>query len=169
MKRGKKAQVTIFIIVGVLLITSIMLFFLLKRDVLPGIGEKPEENPGGFLENCIEDKLIEGIKLISSQGGYIGNPLNRTFKFSDEKEYTDISYLCYNQNNYLPCINQEPLLIQHLKAEVKTYILDDVQTCFDNLVLSLDKKGYVIDATYNGFEIEFATKKLLLILTGKLF
>ena len=168
MKRGRKAQVTIFIIVGVLLIASVILFFLLRDNLLPGTGEKPEENPGGFLENCIEDKLIEGIELISSQGGYIENHLNRTFKFSDEKDFTDISYLCYNQNNYLTCINQEPMLIQHLKAEVKTYILDDVQTCFDNLVSSLDEEGYVVDATYNGFDVEFATKKIMVNIDGKI-
>jgi len=99
-------------------------FFLLKRDVLPGIGEKPEENPGGFLENCIEDKLIEGIKLISSQGGYIGNPLNRTFKFSDEKEYTDISYLCYTNLYYKPCVMQVPFLKQKFSSELKMAIAE---------------------------------------------
>ena len=166
--RTKEGQVTIFIIIGILFITAIMLFFFLREDLLPGTGGKSEENPGGFLEICIEDKLIEGTKLISSQGGYIENPLNRTFKFSDENDFTDISYLCYNQNNYFSCINQEPMLIQHLKAEVKTYVFDDVRTCFDNLVLSLGKRGYVVDATYNGFEIEFATKKIIIDIDGKI-
>ncbi|MCK4553183.1 hypothetical protein KAT80_03185 [Candidatus Pacearchaeota archaeon] len=166
--KKRKAQVTIFIIAGILIFTAVVFFFLFRQGVIPGIGEKPEENPGGFLEICIEDKLIEGVELISSQGGYIENSLNRTFKFSDEKDFTDISYLCYNQNYYLPCINQEPMLIQHLKAEVKEYVLDDVKKCFDNLVLSLDRRGYVVDATYNGFEIEFATKKIIIDINGKI-
>ena len=166
--KKRKAQVTIFIIAGILIFTAVVFFFLFRQGVIPGIGEKPEENPGGFLEICIEDKLIEGVELISSQGGYLKNPLNRTFKFSDEKDFTDISYLCYNQNYYLPCINQEPMLIQHLKAEVKEYVLDDVKKCFDNLVLSLDRRGYVVDATYNGFEIEFATKKIIIDINGKI-
>ena len=168
MKRGRKGQVTIFIIVGILFITAIMLFFFLREDLLPGTGGKPEENPGGFLETCLEDRLIEGTKLISSQGGYIENPLNRTFRFNDENDFTDISYLCYNQNYYRPCINQEPMLIQHLKAEVKKYVLDDVRNCFDNLVSSLDKKGYVVDATYNGFEVELMSKKVVINIDGKI-
>ena len=168
MKRGRKAQVTIFIIISVLLIASVILFFFLRGDILPGTREKPEENPGGFLENCIEDKLIEGTKLISSQGGYVSPTFYKRFKFSNENDFTNISYLCYNQNYYLPCINQEPMLIQHLKAEVKTYILDDVKTCFNNLVSSLDDEGYLVDATYNGFEVEFATKKIIINIDGKI-
>jgi len=165
---GEKAQVTIFVIVGILIVVAVMFFFFFRQGMIPGIGEKPEENPAGFLETCIEDKLIEATRLISSQGGYIENSLNRTFKFSDEDDFTDISYLCYNQNNYLSCINQEPMLIQHLKAEVKEYVLDDVQECFDNLVSSLDRRGYVVDATYNGFEVEFAEKKITLDIDGKI-
>ncbi len=164
----KKGQVTIFIIIGILIITAFVFFFLFRQNVLPGINEKPEENPGGFLEVCIENKLIEGIELISSQGGYINNPLNRTFKFSEEQDFTDISYLCYNQNYYLPCINQEPMLIQHLKEEIYNYISEDVRNCFDNLVLSLDKRGYVVDATYDGFEIELMPKKVVVNIDGEL-
>ena len=139
----KKGQVTIFIIAGILVVAAIVVFFFFRQGIIPGIGEKPEENPGSFLEVCIEDKLIEGVEKISSQGGYLENPLNRTFKFSNEKVFTDISYLCYQNNYYLSCINQEPMLIQHLKAEVKDYVLDDVRKCFDNLVSSLDRRGYV--------------------------
>jgi len=168
-KRGRtKGQVTIFIIAGIVVIAVIGLFLFFRQDLIPRTGEKIEENPGSFLEICIEDKLIEGVELISSRGGYLENSLNRTFKFSDEKEFTDISYLCYNKNNYLPCINQEPVLIQHLKAEVKDYVLEDVRKCFDNLVSSLDRRGYVVGATYKDFEVEFATKKIIINIDGEI-
>lgn len=164
----KRGQVTIFIIAGILVVVAVVLFFFLRPELIPGIGEKPEENPGSFLEVCIEDKLIEGVELISSQGGYLKNTLNRTFKFSDEKYFTDISYLCYNGNYYLSCINQEPMLISHLNSELKSYILDDVRECFDNLVSSLDRRGYVVDATYNGFDVEFATNKIVIDVNGEI-
>jgi len=166
--QNKKAQVTIFIIVGVLLITALMLFFLLKKDILPGVGIKPEENPIGFLEICIENKLIEGTKLISSQGGNMNPILYKRFKFDDEDDFVNISYLCYNQNHIFPCINQEPMLIQHLKSEVKKYILDNVQECFDNLVLSLDKKKYTVDATYKGFEVKLMPKKIVIEINAEM-
>jgi len=165
----KRGQVTIFIITGILIITAVALFFLFRQGMIPGIGEKPEENPRGFLEVCIEDKLIEGVELISLQGGYLENPLNKTFMFVEEGVFRDISYLCYTQNNYVPCVNQEPMLIQHLKQEIKDYISDDVETCWDNLVLSLEDKYDVVNVEeYGDFEIRLAPKKIIIDIDRKI-
>ena len=165
----ERGQVTIFIIAGVLIITAVALFFFLRQGMIPGMGGKPEENPNLFLEICIEDKLIEGVELISSQGGYIENPLNKTFMFTEEGFFSDISYLCYNQNNYLPCINQEPMLIQHLKQEIKNDISDDVETCWNNLISSLQDKYDVVNVEeYEDFEIRLAPNKIIIDVDGKI-
>jgi len=165
-KRGgyslnSKSQTTIFIIIGIILVGIIGLFFLLKGEEIIDIGKAKETNPNIFLQSCIEDKVREGVELISKQGGYIENPLNKTFRFTGEKDYTDISYLCYTVNYYLSCVNQEPMLIQHLKDEVEKYISDEVEDCFDELVYSLEKEKYVVDANYNGFDVELAPKKVI--------
>ncbi len=151
-----------------MIVSIITLFFLFGGRIVPTIGEKPEENPNIFLESCIEDKIKEAVELISSQGGYISNPLHKTFKFEDEEEFTDISYLCYTQTSYLPCVNQEPMLIQHLKNEMKNYISNDVGDCFDKLTLSLEKQGYVVDATYRGFEVGLMEKKVIIEIDGEI-
>ena len=166
----KRGQVTIFIIVGIVIIGIVALFFLFRSGVvIPGIGEKPEKNPNIFLQSCIEDKVKEAVEIISSQGGYINNSLNKTFLFKDETSPTDISYLCYNQNDYLPCINQEPMLIQHLENEMHDYISDDVRNCFNNkLTKSLDKQGYVVDATYRDFEVALMRGKIIIEIDAEL-
>ena len=167
--KSKRSQVTIFIIVGIVIIGIVALFFLFRSGiVIPGIGEKPEKNPNIFLESCIEDKVKEAVELISSQGGYISNPLHKTFKFTEEETYGNISYLCYTQNYYVPCINQEPMLIQHLKNEVHNYISDDVRNCFDDLASSLERQNYVVDATYRDFEIELTEKKVIIEIDAEL-
>lgn len=157
----KRGQVTIFIIVAVVIVAIIALIFLLKGNVIPAIGGKTEENPGSFLEVCMEDSIREALELISSQGGYVSNPLNKTFKFEDESEFTDISYICYNQGDYAPCVNQEPMLIQHLKNEIKDYVFDDVNDCFDSLMSSLDRQGYDVEIVERGFDIEFEEGKVI--------
>tara|TARA_Y100000310_G_C20567256_1_gene756147 strand:- start:226 stop:1005 length:780 start_codon:yes stop_codon:yes gene_type:complete len=165
----KKGQLTIFIIVAVVIVAAILLFLLFRSSVLPDIvGGKEDTNPQAFLDSCLGDKLKETVELISHQGGYTSNPLNRTFKFEDEKDYVDVSYLCYNQNYYYPCINQEPVLITHLKDEIKDYLKNDVQTCFNDFVESLEKRGNDVDATYNGFEIQLVPKKVILEIEGNL-
>lgn len=170
-KRGiysLKAQVTIFIIAGIILISVLGLFFLLEKGKIIDINKAKEINPNIFLQSCIEDKIKETIEIISSQGGYINNPLNKTFKFDNEEDFTDISYLCYNKNYYLSCVNQEPMLIQHLKKEIHNYVSEEVRDCFDELVLSLNKQLYTVDAKYNGFEVELMPKKVVVEIDGEI-
>jgi len=159
MKRG---QITIFIIVGVVIISVVILFFLFKSGIVPKIFKKPETDSNTFLHSCMEDKIKEAVKTISLQGGHINNPLHKTFKFENEDFLKNISYLCYTQNYYTPCINQEPMLIQHLKDEIKDYIFDDVKDCFNELTLSLEKQDYVVEARYNGFYVELIERKIVI-------
>ncbi|MFH1917808.1 MAG: hypothetical protein ABIJ14_01705 [Nanoarchaeota archaeon] len=158
MKRG---QVSVFVIAGVIIVVLIVGFFLSRSGLLPEIGQATEINPNNFLASCIETKVKDVVQLISSQGGYVGNPLNKTFKFSDENSPTDISYLCYTQNYYEPCINQEPILIGHLKNEIKNYIAQDMRGCFDELVFNLEKQAYIVDARFKGFEVKIMPKKII--------
>ncbi len=157
---NKKGQVTIFIIVAVIIVSVIASFFLLKSGIVPGIGGKAEKNPNIFLSSCLEEKVREGVKLISIQGGYIENPLNKAFKFEAEESPVNISYLCYNQNNNLLCVPQEPMLIRHLKKEINDYISKDVESCFNQFTSSLEKQGYYLDASYRRFEIELTEGKI---------
>ncbi len=158
----RRGQVTMFIIVAAVIVVGVVLFFLIKNEIIPGIGGGQEINPKSFLQVCVEDKIRESVELIAIQGGYVENKLNRSFKFSDEKSPGDISYLCYNQNNYLPCVNQEPMLIQHLKSEIKNSISNEIRSCFDDLTKNLQNKGYVVDATYRDFSVEMASGKVII-------
>lgn len=166
MKRG---QMTIFVIVAIVIVVVVALIFLINSDLLYRIsGTEKEINPNNYLKNCIEKRILETTETLGDQGGYMSNKLNRTFMFSDEGYERDISYLCYTSNFYVPCKNQEPMLIQHLKDEIHEEIENDVQTCFDDLTDSLNDRGYVVDATYNGFEVEFEEGRIIIQLDNKL-
>jgi hypothetical protein len=166
--KKKRGQVTIFIVFGIVIVSVIALFLLYRAGIVPEIWGKPEIDPDAFFDSCIEDKIKETVEIISLQGGYINNPLHKTFKFENEKVFRNISYLCYTQNYYTPCINQEPMLIQHLKDEIKNYISEDVENCFNELTSSLEKQNYVVDAKYKGFEVELMEKKVVVKIDGEI-
>lgn len=167
--KNRRGQVTIFIIIAVVIVALIATFLILRNNaVIPQIGGQQEQNPASFLQSCMEKKVEEATKLISSQGGYVNNPLNKTFKFTNENSAADISYLCYTLDYYVPCVNQEPMLIQHLKKEVKDYISDDVKNCFDELTASLNQQGYTVDSKYNGFDIGLTEGRLEVLIDGKI-
>lgn len=158
----KQGQTTVFIVVGIILISIVLTIFLFKTGKIPSVLGTFEENPQKYLENCISPKVKEAINLLNEQGGQINPKLFKTFRFSDEKEYTNISYLCYTSKNYLPCVNREPILINSLEEEIKDYILEDFQKCLDNWENSAKKQGYSVNVNDFLFDVELEPKKIIL-------
>ena len=159
--KNSKGQLTIFIVVGVLIVSGVALFFLYNSNILPEIGGRTETNPNLFLRTCIEDKMKEGLNLISLNGGKLNNPASIRFKFADEDQYHNISYLCYTPLNYVPCINQNPLLIKSVEEEIKDYIKTDFEDCFDGMISNFDKQGFETSTEgLKGFEVKMHPKKI---------
>jgi hypothetical protein len=166
--KNKKAQLTIFIIVGVLIVGAIAFYFLFRQGLIPDISGGKEINPNSFLESCVEEKISEAVEIISVQGGNINPKLNKRFKFKDEESAVNISYLCYNKNLYDRCINQFPSLTDHIETEIENYIDDDVQICFNKLIENLEKQNYDVTKNYNGFEVELTLEGVKLLIYGEI-
>lgn len=158
----KRGQLTIFIIVGLLLVVGIAIFFLFRTGIISNIGGKTETNFNSFLSNCIESKTRQASRELAIGGGYINSPLSLSFMFSEEGFYKNITYLCYTQNNYKPCINQHPTLLLDLQKGIKNYISSDVETCFNEMISSLKSQGFDVNSKYNGFEVELSPKKIII-------
>ncbi len=75
LKRGNKfGQLTIFIILGILIVAISLTIFLIKKDSI--VSKVPKEfSPiyNKFLD-CVEFELSSGINILESQGGYIYLP-----------------------------------------------------------------------------------------------
>ncbi len=169
---NKKGQVTIFVIVGILLVAIVGIFFLMKADIIPTPGgENPDEDPVGYLETCIEAKVLEGKNLIMKNGGYTDFDKEPTMDFmaAGETESSELAYLCYSSlGGEFPCVNQEPMLIQHLKTELKDFVGEEVEECWDKLMKSLTSKDNVVDTTEQTFEIRLTPNKIIVDIAGEL-
>src|SRR3989339_127768 len=154
----KRGQVTIFLIIGIVLLAVVVIFFFLnKQDILNP--NQIEVNQKEFLQTCMEERITETVNLIAIQGGSINPTLKKTYDLEDGLGKKNISILCYNQNFYTPCINQEPMLVNHVRDEIEKNISQDVKQCFDDLVISLNKKGFETSALYKDFEIKLQPDK----------
>lgn len=78
----RKAQLTLFIILGLVIIISTVLFLTLKgsierKEIAPGVSMIVEELPSEFLpiqpfvENCLEKTAQQGLIIMGQRGGYI--------------------------------------------------------------------------------------------------
>ncbi len=161
----KKGQVTIFIIVGILIVASVALFFASRAGIIPGVGGGTKEaDVNSFLNVCFEDEVKNAVNELAIFGGYFNNPNNLKFKFMDEGIYRNISYLCYTQNNFRPCVVQKPTFFSDFQKNIEEEISDVVYACFKDMLDSFDKQGFEVgkDSRLNGFEIDLASKRIIL-------
>ncbi|MBI3622815.1 hypothetical protein HY212_01905 [Candidatus Pacearchaeota archaeon] len=173
MGRNNRGQVTIFIIAGIALIAIILLLLLLRSGSKPGTGGSPETNAETFLQTCLQDSVSEAVNVIEKQGGYANPQFYLDFKFTNEPAPVKIAYLCYTDNYNEHCVDQEPMLFQHVKEEIKNYISQDVENCFSGqsgLTSSLSKEGYVVEVRHKigDFNLDISRNQISVKINGEL-
>lgn len=77
-KSYRKAQVSIFIILGIVLVAGVILFFILRSEtedipLEPTVEEIPSEIEPvrTFTQECIDSVAKEGLEILGEQGGFI--------------------------------------------------------------------------------------------------
>ncbi len=137
----KKAQITIFIILGLIIVVVFVLIFYLINIRIPIFPVSDDIRPQNYIETCTKDSVEEAISILNVNGGDIIQ------KGSINYDGENITYLCYNDNYYERCINQRPLLIEHLEGEITNFITPKIEDCFVKLYYGLQK-------TYDEVELE---------------
>ena len=159
--RGKKGQVTLFVIIAlVIIVFGVIAYFFYPgiRSTNSGI----EENPRIYMQNCVEDTLEENVELISSQGGSI-KP-NSNFSYGGNP----IEYLCYSNQNFQPCVPQIALLINHIENEIEISIEDKVEDCLNQMERDYKIKGYEILLTKGNIDTTLVPNKIVLTTNSRL-
>lgn len=131
---SKRSQVTLFVIIAIVLIAAIVLVFYLT----PVKNIFIQSNPSIQLQGCIKPALEKAIANLSAKGGSF-NPVN-SIMYKGEK----IEYLCYTNEYYQTCSNQQPLLKQHIEREILANIQPKINQCYDSLKSSLISSGYTL-------------------------
>jgi len=160
--KNKKAQVTIFIIIAVVLVAIIILFFVLRGKVELPIITPSMPNPQEYIEKCVKENTEKAVEIMMPQAGYLQPENYKLYK--DVK----IGYLCYNKNYYQPCINQEPLYLEHLKQEIKTYITSKIEDCFYSLKQDYKKKNYGVELGSGDIDVQLNPKQINIEINRKL-
>ena len=141
--QNKKSQITIFIILGLIIVVGFFIVFLLMKP--PEVKVIDEKNPQAFIESCTREGVEEAIELLSKGGGDISP------KGFIAYEGEEITYLCYNANFYDPCINQRPLLVEHIEREITNHVTPIIAGCFNDLENKLEGR---YDVEVSGMKVK---------------
>jgi hypothetical protein len=140
MKRG---QVTIFILIGILIVSAVLIFFLWGRPIYIN-----NNSASLGFESCVGDALQERILELEVNGGFIDPEFTYLHR---GKEFV---YLCYTSEFYETCIVQVPFLKNNFDRELESVIQNDVNICYENSLAALQEQGYEVISGNVDYNIE---------------
>ena len=152
--REKRGQVTIFIILGVIIVVFGILVYMFYPSIKSTVSSD-SQNPSAFMEDCLEKEIKNNLEILSAQGGSL-NPEQYILYYNQRVEY-----LCYTNEYYKTCVVQQPMLKTHIESEIKTSINDEAKQCLNELKESYSKKGYKINSQEKDFEVELLPKRII--------
>ena len=142
---GKKAQITAFIIIGIVLLISLFLVIYIRKE---SQYFKPEQiipaelQPMvGYIEGCVEEKAFEAVIKIGAQSGFL--------YFPQQIEQNPFSYLSLAPNGAMKMpywfyegMNQTPSL-ERMERDINDFVEEILPVCLDNLT-AFEGQYYVV-------------------------
>jgi hypothetical protein len=131
---SKRGQITIFIIIGVVILASVILFFVLRQGTT-SINQVPSsfEAPYSAFLGCLSDDSELGIKVLESQGGYITlpsfEPGSSYMPFSSQLNFagTSIPYWYYVSGNNIQ--KEQVPSITDMESQLARFIESRIKDC----------------------------------------
>lgn len=129
----KKGQVTIFIILGIVIIVIIVMAYfgkdlLLNKEGEEGISERALQLQMSEVEkridNCVDLKVGERIKVLGEQGGYF-DPVNYFYYYGDK-----LTYLCKKIDPDKNCVNSI-LNKEEVSVRLESVLGSSILDCLD--------------------------------------
>lgn len=140
--KSKKSQLTILVITALIIVVSIALVATLIKNKIRGDIDA-SENPQAYISNCVQKYLGEAESKILDGNGYL--ELNNNYAlYNLNKPNEKIPYLCKASQFYMPCINQEPMLMEKVRKDMETLTQKNVQDCFNKLIIEMEKSGNIL-------------------------
>ncbi len=130
--KHKRSQITIFIILGIVIIIVILVLFFGKSDFASLFLVK---SPVDKIRDCSRESLINGIDILSLQGGVI-NPVNY-YMYKGNK----LEYVCYTEESFQKCVMQKPLLKNIIESELENYLKPRIKECLTDVKSSVERSG----------------------------
>lgn len=152
-KRGlnKRAQLTLFVIFGVLIVVGIIALFMIlpKPEILGGSSSK---DPMQNIRPCISKSLQEVLPEFQETGLYF-TPVEYV-NYSSQT----IAYHCFTTHKEKICVRNDAQSKTRIEEELKNKISEKVEKCFENF-----------RNANSGFDIKMGSTDLSLeILPGKI-
>ena len=138
---SKRGQVTIFIVVGILVLAITMLSLHLSSrlttEELPSQTISPDFI-SSFVQSCLEKSVTDSIYKVSAAGGYYQPPEEELLDFNAQGEFFQLPYYFKDAKSELPGL-------QVIESEIAAAAEDELLECVAGFK-SFEKQGYIVTA-----------------------
>ena len=163
----KRGQVTVFIILGILVLAVIGLLFYFRGSIFKT--ELEDESAERFVSariepikevvrECVGSKLMEGVRLVSWQGGYFDPSFYKDvcvdYDFDSEKclRNISVSYSCLSDSNKLPLLSGISEQISLFMSDAKQR--EDLENCIESSFSKFESEGLTLDYSFLNFNLK---------------
>jgi len=116
---GKRGQLTIYILIAILIVSTILIYFSLRGDILQNVISSPSDEVSLFVQDCIESEGANVIYTIGKNGGY--------YIPTDFSIDIGIPYYSSDGENYMPSK-------ESVENEISFYLSEVLFLCTKNFV-----------------------------------
>lgn len=146
---NKKAQVTLFILLSVVIVVVVIALFLFRGNF--SIINNPIDNPDFYLRSCVEDSIKLSEDNILNSNGFSTKDTYNYVLYKSEK----IPYLCTSYEYYSACMPQEPMFAEKQRVLMENKAAVDFSNCISTLKKDLESDGYTINKDTSSVTIVF--------------
>jgi hypothetical protein len=158
----KKAQVTIFVILAIVLVGIIALFFAFKDKLFRDNILEEFQPIYDVYSNCINQDALNGVSLLSAQGGRIDTgdfePGNDFSPFSSQLSFfgVDVPYWYGLSGNNI--ITENVPTKSDMERELSAYITDSLSECDFS---SFEEQGFIIERSQPTASVDIQDREVL--------
>lgn len=158
---NKRGQITVFVIVGIMILVTVFLVFYFLGDKIKKqsevetvFDESSLEPIQDYIGRCIEKHGNEAIEMVLKQGGMI-NPIVY-YNYENNK----VNYLCHT-NTFNSCENKYPFVDNLIESEIKNYLSDKLPDCIN--LDNIRNSGYKVEVGSLNVDLDASNYKTIVI------
>jgi hypothetical protein len=121
----KRGSVSIFIIVGLVLLVAVSLIYVIASGIVVPPWGKDSASVRKYTEECMNTITAQGISVMEIQGGYIGLPTRLVATDAYIDMGYKIPYWYHHARDYRPTIRM-------MEVELSNYVQKNLPLCLDN-------------------------------------
>ncbi len=143
---GKKGQITLFVILGIILVGGVLAYFLLRNSFSIGSVPARFQELNQYVLDCSKNSAQTGIDLLEKQGGYIYLPeFSSGSEFAPSSSQLDffgapVPYWYYVSGGNT--IQEQAPSKAMMKEQLERFIAEDLERCS---LSAFADRGFTID------------------------